>query len=73
VLNGQELPNVAPFWRFMDPAMVHQSKTIVDAAADAGASFIVHLGIFGNGRMTYFGPLVSSGGRHTDSAADCGG
>jgi hypothetical protein len=33
--------------------MVHQSKTIVDAAADAGASFIVHLGIFGNGRMTY--------------------
>jgi uncharacterized protein YbjT (DUF2867 family) len=32
-------------------AMVHQSKTIVDAAADAGASFIVHLGIFGNGRM----------------------
>jgi NAD(P)H dehydrogenase (quinone) len=34
-------------------AMVHQSKTIVDAAADAGASFIVHLGIFGNGRMTY--------------------
>jgi NAD(P)H dehydrogenase (quinone) len=34
-------------------AMVHQSKTIVDAAADAGVSFIVHLGIFGNGRMTY--------------------
>src|SRR6266478_4175426 len=32
--------------------MVHQSKTIVDAAADAGVSFIVHLGIFGNGRMT---------------------
>jgi hypothetical protein len=29
--------------------MVHQSKTIVDAAADAGVSFIVHLGIFGNG------------------------
>jgi NAD(P)H dehydrogenase (quinone) len=37
-------------------AMVHQSKTIIDAAAaaaDAGVSFIVHLGIFGNGRMTY--------------------
>jgi uncharacterized protein YbjT (DUF2867 family) len=34
-------------------AMVHQSKTIVDAAVDAGVSFIVHLGIFGNGRMTY--------------------
>jgi uncharacterized protein YbjT (DUF2867 family) len=34
-------------------AMVHQSKTIVDAAADADVSFIVHLGIFGNGRMTY--------------------
>ena len=34
-------------------AMVHQSKTIVDAAADSGVSFIVHLGIFGNGRMTH--------------------
>src|ERR1700716_2630145 len=34
-------------------AMVHQSKTIVDAVADATISFIVHLGIFGNGRMTY--------------------
>jgi NAD(P)H dehydrogenase (quinone) len=33
-------------------AMVHQGKTIVDAAADAGVKFIVHLGIFGNGRMT---------------------
>jgi len=32
--------------------MVHQSKTIVDAAADAGVEFIVHLGIFGKGRMT---------------------
>src|SRR5258708_14612543 len=32
--------------------MVHQSKTIVDAAADAGQQFIMHLGIFGNGRMT---------------------
>ena len=32
--------------------MVHQSKTIVDAAADAGLQFIVHLGIFGNGRTT---------------------
>jgi NAD(P)H dehydrogenase (quinone) len=34
-------------------AMLHQSKTIVDAAADAGVEFIVHLGIFGNGRVTY--------------------
>jgi NAD(P)H dehydrogenase (quinone) len=34
-------------------AMVHQSKTIVDAAADAGVKFIVHLGIFGNRRLTY--------------------
>jgi uncharacterized protein YbjT (DUF2867 family) len=34
-------------------AMVHQSKTIVDAAADAGIKFIVHLGIFGNGWLTY--------------------
>jgi uncharacterized protein YbjT (DUF2867 family) len=33
--------------------MVHQSKTIVDAAADAGVKFIVHLGIFGNGRLTH--------------------
>jgi NAD(P)H dehydrogenase (quinone) len=32
--------------------MVHQSKTIVDAAADSGVGFIVHLGIFGDGRMT---------------------
>src|ERR1700745_2569635 len=32
--------------------MVHQSKTMVDAAADAGLQFIVHLGIFGNGRTT---------------------
>ena len=34
-------------------AMVRQSKTIVNAAADAGVKFIVHLGIFGNGRVTY--------------------
>jgi NAD(P)H dehydrogenase (quinone) len=33
-------------------AMVHQSKTIIDAAADAGVRFIVHLGVFGNGRST---------------------
>ena len=32
--------------------MVHQMKTITDAAADAGVSFIVHLGVFGNGRST---------------------
>jgi len=33
-------------------SMLHQSKTIVDAAADSGVSFIVHQGIFGNGRST---------------------
>jgi NAD(P)H dehydrogenase (quinone) len=33
-------------------AMTHQTKTITDAAADAGAGHIVHLGIFGNGRST---------------------
>ncbi|MET0636253.1 MAG: NmrA family NAD(P)-binding protein [Chitinophagaceae bacterium] len=32
--------------------MVHQSKTLVDSAQDAGVEFIVHLGIFGNGKMT---------------------
>lgn len=32
--------------------MIHQCKTLVDAAIDAGVNFIVHLGIFGNGRMT---------------------
>jgi uncharacterized protein YbjT (DUF2867 family) len=33
-------------------AMTHQTKTIADAAADAGVAQIVHLGIFGNGRST---------------------
>src|SRR5277367_1836132 len=33
-------------------SMLHQSKTLVDAAADSGVSFIVHQGIFGNGRST---------------------
>jgi NAD(P)H dehydrogenase (quinone) len=33
-------------------AMTHQTKTIIDAAADAGVGHIVHLGIFGNGRST---------------------
>jgi uncharacterized protein YbjT (DUF2867 family) len=33
-------------------AMTHQAKTIVDAAADAGVGFIVHLGVFGDGRST---------------------
>jgi uncharacterized protein YbjT (DUF2867 family) len=33
-------------------AMTHQTKTITDAAADAGVEQIVHLGIFGNGRST---------------------
>lgn len=32
--------------------MVHQVKCITDAAADAGVSFIVHLGVFSNGRET---------------------
>jgi uncharacterized protein YbjT (DUF2867 family) len=32
--------------------MTHQTKTITDAAADAGVGHIVHLGIFGNGRST---------------------
>jgi uncharacterized protein YbjT (DUF2867 family) len=32
--------------------MVHQVKTIVDAAVEAGVGFIVHLGVFGNGRST---------------------
>ncbi len=32
--------------------MTEQAKTIVDAAEDAGAEFIVHLGVFGNGRST---------------------
>src|SRR3954468_22173508 len=34
-------------------AMTHQTKTITDAAADAGVGYIVHLGIFGNGRSTH--------------------
>src|SRR6478672_2996428 len=33
-------------------SMTHQTKTITDAAADAGVGHIVHLGIFGNGRST---------------------
>jgi uncharacterized protein YbjT (DUF2867 family) len=33
-------------------AMTHQTKTITDAAVDAGVGQIVHLGIFGNGRST---------------------
>src|SRR3954453_22654206 len=33
-------------------AMTHQTKTITGAAADAGVGYIVHLGIFGNGRST---------------------
>jgi NAD(P)H dehydrogenase (quinone) len=33
-------------------AMTHQTKTITDAAADAGVAHIVHLGIFGDGRST---------------------
>jgi uncharacterized protein YbjT (DUF2867 family) len=33
-------------------AMTQQAKTIVDAAEDAGVGFIVHLGVFGNGRST---------------------
>jgi NAD(P)H dehydrogenase (quinone) len=33
-------------------AMTHQTKSVTDAAADAGVGHIVHLGIFGNGRST---------------------
>src|SRR5437588_11404310 len=33
-------------------SMTDQTKTITDAAADAGVGHIVHLGIFGNGRST---------------------
>jgi NAD(P)H dehydrogenase (quinone) len=33
-------------------SMIEQAKTIVDAAEDAGVQFIVHLGVFGNGRST---------------------
>ena len=33
-------------------AMTEQGKTMVDAAEDAGVGFIVHLGVFGNGRST---------------------
>ena len=32
--------------------MVHQVKTVVDAAVQAGVGFIVHLGVFGNGKST---------------------
>lgn len=32
--------------------MIHQSKTLVDAAKNAGVEFIVHLGIFGDGKTT---------------------
>ena len=32
--------------------MVQQTKTIVDAAVDAGVCFVVHLGVFGNGKST---------------------
>ena len=33
-------------------SMVHQVKTIVDAAVQAGVGFVVHLGVFGDGRST---------------------
>ena len=32
--------------------MVHQVKTIVDAAVTAGVGFVVHLGVFGDGKST---------------------
>ena len=32
--------------------MVHQVKTIVDAAVQAGVGFVVHLGVFGDGKST---------------------
>lgn len=34
-------------------AMLHQSKNLIDAAVEAKVKFVVHLGIFGNGRITY--------------------
>ena len=33
-------------------SMNHQAKTLVDAAEDAGVSFLVHLGVFSDGRST---------------------
>jgi NAD(P)H dehydrogenase (quinone) len=33
-------------------AMTHQTKTLVDAAEDAGVSFLVHLGVFSDGRSS---------------------
>ncbi|MET8288674.1 NmrA family NAD(P)-binding protein [Streptomyces sp. NPDC048448] len=33
-------------------AMNHQTKSLVDAAEDAGVGFVVHLGVFGDGRST---------------------
>ncbi|MFI2183862.1 NmrA family NAD(P)-binding protein [Streptomyces sioyaensis] len=33
-------------------AMNHQTKTLVDAAEDAGVGFLVHLGVFSDGRST---------------------
>jgi uncharacterized protein YbjT (DUF2867 family) len=33
-------------------SMNHQTKTMVDAAEDAGAGFLVHLGVFSDGRST---------------------
>jgi NAD(P)H dehydrogenase (quinone) len=49
--------------------MVHQSKTIVDAAADAGVRFIVHLGIFGNERVTYaYGTWHEIGERYIEGS-----
>jgi NAD(P)H dehydrogenase (quinone) len=33
-------------------SMNHQTKTMVDAAEDAGVSFLVHLGVFSDGRST---------------------
>jgi uncharacterized protein YbjT (DUF2867 family) len=33
-------------------SMNHQTKTLVDAAEDAGVGFVVHLGVFSDGRST---------------------
>ncbi|MFC8350774.1 NmrA family NAD(P)-binding protein [Streptomyces sp. NPDC057280] len=33
-------------------AMNHQAKTLVDAAEDAGVAFLVHLGVYSDGRST---------------------
>ena len=49
--------------------MVHQMKTITDAAVDAGVSFIVHIGVFGNARPIRISPGTSSSNATSREAA----